>query len=62
MLMEPNCKPDPPPQRTTSDNISFCMNPAGAEVLAQAQTADGEEPTGEVSADGVSCHFHAGVE
>ncbi|KAH0371230.1 Zip-domain-containing protein, partial [Aureobasidium melanogenum] len=39
----------------------FCMSPAGGEVLAQAQTADGEEAT-EVSADGVSCHFHAGVE
>ncbi|KAH0397135.1 Zip-domain-containing protein, partial [Aureobasidium melanogenum] len=40
----------------------FCMSPAGGEVLAQAQTANGEEPAGEVSADGVSCHFHAGVE
>ncbi|KEQ75127.1 putative ZIP zinc transporter, partial [Aureobasidium namibiae CBS 147.97] len=40
----------------------FCMSPAGGEVLAQAQTADGEEPAGGVSADGVSCHFHAGVE
>ncbi|KAK6004467.1 hypothetical protein QM012_008329 [Aureobasidium pullulans] len=40
----------------------FCMSPAGGEVLAQAQTSDGEEPAGEVSADGVSCHFHAGVE
>ncbi|KAG9697599.1 putative ZIP zinc transporter, partial [Aureobasidium melanogenum] len=40
----------------------FCMSPAGSEVLAQAQTADGEEPAEEVSADGVSCHFHAGVE
>ncbi|KAG9664891.1 Zip-domain-containing protein, partial [Aureobasidium melanogenum] len=40
----------------------FCMSPAGGEVFAQAQTADGEEPAGEVSADGVSCHFHAGVE
>lgn len=38
------------------------MSPAGGEVLAQAQTADGQEPAGEVSADGVSCHFHAGVE
>jgi zinc transporter 1/2/3 len=45
-----------------SDNSSFCMSPVGGEVLAQAQTADGEEPAGEVSADGVSCHFHAGVE
>ncbi|KAG9570137.1 Zip-domain-containing protein, partial [Aureobasidium melanogenum] len=40
----------------------FCISPAGGEVLAQAQTTDGEEPAGEVSADGVSCHFHAGVE
>ncbi|KEQ86352.1 Zip-domain-containing protein [Aureobasidium pullulans EXF-150] len=40
----------------------FCMSPAGGEVLAQAQTAEGEEAAGEVSADGVSCHFHAGVE
>ncbi|THV91559.1 Zip-domain-containing protein [Aureobasidium pullulans] len=40
----------------------FCMSPAGGEVLAQAQTAEGEEAVGEVSADGVSCHFHAGVE
>ncbi|KAI5240202.1 Zip-domain-containing protein [Aureobasidium subglaciale] len=40
----------------------FCMSPSGGEVLAQAQTADGEEAAGEISADGVSCHFHAGVE
>jgi len=38
------------------------MSPAGGEVLAQAQAAEGEEAVGEVSADGVSCHFHAGVE
>ncbi|CAD0114699.1 unnamed protein product [Aureobasidium uvarum] len=34
---------------------SFCMSPAGGEVLAQVQTADGEEPAGEVSADGGTC-------
>jgi hypothetical protein len=60
--MEPNCKPDLRPAKTIVDNDSFCMSPAGSEVLAQAQTADGEAATGEASPDGVSCHFHAGVE
>jgi hypothetical protein len=47
--MEPNCKPDFRPAKTIVDNDSFCMSPAGSEVLAQAQTADGEAATGEAS-------------
>ncbi|CAD0090082.1 unnamed protein product [Aureobasidium vineae] len=55
---------EPPSQYTgchAHGSQLFCMSPADGEVLAQAQTADGEEPAGEDSADGVSCHFHAGT-